>query len=227
MNKLTTHLACLLLLAAQPSFAQSLASLSGDCGAMTNHYGPYDYTNPTHVREKLPVVESAHFNLDVESLKRGKTAALPGGDLDYVLRAFPNHHRALYSMARYTLQHGDRPIPPGARYTGNCYFERAIRFSPDDPKVRMVYGIFFSFQKDYPQAIEQLQSAISIDVNNAEAHYNLGLMYERTDNIELALKHARRAYDLGFPLNGLKNKLKRRGAWSIASDSDPAAGNRS
>jgi len=31
---------------------------------------------------------------------------------------------------------------------------------------------------------------------------------------DLALKHALRAYELGYPLMGLKNKLKRLGVWA-------------
>ena len=67
------------------------------CGPLeTGGYGPYDYTNPIHFREKLPIVEGAHFDAGVESLRGHlkKNAGTLDGDLDYTLRAFPNHHRA-------------------------------------------------------------------------------------------------------------------------------------
>jgi tetratricopeptide (TPR) repeat protein len=192
-----------------------LDSLNMDCGSLHNHYGPWDYTNPVHFRDRLPIVENAHFDNNVESLEEGLTAKLPGGDLDYTLRAFPNHHRALYSMARYSLQYGNRRIPPGANYSGYCYFVRAIRFKPEDPTVRLIFGIYLSMQKKYSEAIEQTKAAISLEPNSAEAHYNLGLLYEKTDALEMAVQHARIAYDLGYPLEGLKNKLRRRGVWDV------------
>ena len=196
-------------------FRSDVDMLELECGSLDNGYGPWDYTNPTHFRERLPMVENRHFRSQVESLKEGTTAKLPGGDLDYTLRAFPNHHRALYSMARYSLQYGSHRIPPGAHYSGHCYFYRAIRFQPEDANVRLIFGIYLSLQKKYPEAIEQMQAAISLEPNSAEAHYNIGLLYEKTDAIEKAAQHARIAYDLGYPLEGLKNLLRKRGVWDV------------
>jgi hypothetical protein len=84
-----------------PAAGQNWPRLPYECGTLANHYGPFDYTNARHYREKLPIVERAHFNRDVESLRRGQTAVRPGPDLHYVLGTFPNHHRALYSMLNY------------------------------------------------------------------------------------------------------------------------------
>jgi hypothetical protein len=195
----------------EPSMDDILVAL--DCGPLENAYGPFDYSNPTHKAEKLPIVESFHFNSDVESLKRGMTGHLPGSDLDYTLRAFPNHHRALYSMGRYALQHPNSRVPPGANWSGECYFERAIRFRDDDPVVRIVYGVYLSLAKRYPEAIEQLQEARRLDDQNPEVHYNLGLLYEKTGQDELALQHAKKAYEIGYPLKGLRNILVRKGVW--------------
>jgi hypothetical protein len=166
--------------------------------------------------DKLPIVEAYHFNSDVEMLKRGMTAELPGGDLDYTLHAFPNHHRALYSMGRYALRYPNDRVPPGASYSAECYFERAIRFRADDSVVRLVYGIYLSLAKRNAEAIEQLKIGQKLDDDNSEIHYNLGLVYEKSGEDELALRHAKRAYELGFPLQGLRNILKRKGVWDNA-----------
>ena len=222
MMKLVIVFTVAALIATQSGFAQDSQEdipLTDDCGQLANTYGPWDYTNPIHYRDRLPVVERAHFDANVESLVKGTTAALPGGDLDYTLRAFPNHHRALYSMGRYSLKHSDRRIPPGARYSGLCYFVRAINFNPDDAKVRVVFGIYFYMQEKYQQAIEQLKVAIGLNEHSAEAHYNIGLVYERLGELELAVQHARTAYDLGFPLAGLRNKLQRHGVWEVDGSS--------
>ena len=187
---------------------------STECGSLENHYGPWDYTNIDHFRERLPIVDNAHFNRNVETLTSGaRSGGSVGGDLDYTLRAFPNHHRALYSMARYSLQHSDRRVPPGANYSGYCYFERAIRFKPEDATVRLIFGGYYSQQKKYEEAIAQMKTAVNLDPGYAEAHYNLGLLYEKNGTLEEAVQHAQVAYDLGYPLDGLKNKLRRRGVW--------------
>lgn len=214
-----TLIGLFIILISLSTFAQDAHSnldlLNVDCGSLDNHYGPWDYTNPIHFRERLPIVENRHFTNQVETLKEGSTADLPGGDLDYTLRTFPNHHRALYSMARYSLQYSSHRIPPGANYRGYCYFVRAIRFKPEDPTVRVIFGVYLSRQKKYSEAIEQTKAAISLEPNSAEAHYNLGLLYEMTDDLEKSVQHARIAYDFGYPLEGLKKKLRRRGAWDV------------
>ena len=197
--------------AGEPSHEELL--LASECGSLDNPYGPFDYTNASHFHDKLPAVEAFHFNSDVESLRRGMTAKLPGGDLDYTLRAFPNHHRALYSMGRYALRYPNIRVPPGAHYPGECYFHRAIQFRPGDAIAKVVYGIFLSMQERHEDALAQFKRAEEIDANNAEVHYNLGLLYEKIGKDTLALQHAHRAYELDYPLAGLRNILKRKGVW--------------
>ena len=94
-------------------------------------------------KDKLPIVLGAHFTPEVESLVRGKTNVTPGAAIDYTLRAIPNHPNALLSMMRL----GEREKtsqPRGTRYTMECWFERAIRFRPDDQIVRMIYTTYLT-----------------------------------------------------------------------------------
>jgi len=186
---------------------------AANCGTLENHYGPFDYTNPSHVAEKLPIVEMYHFNSDVESLRTGMSADIPGPDLDYTLQAFPNHHRALYAMGLLALRNAGERVPPGASFSGDCYFQRAISFRPDDPVVRLIASIYLSRSHRVDEAIEQLETALEFSENNAEIHYNLGLLYEKSGLDELALKHARLAYELDYPLPGLRHILERKGVW--------------
>jgi len=44
-------------------------------------------------------------------------------------------------------------------------------------------------------------------------HYNLGLAFLDVGDTELALKHAKRAYALGYRLPGLKSRLEKLGKW--------------
>jgi tetratricopeptide (TPR) repeat protein len=56
-----------------------------------------------------------------------------------------------------------------------------------------------------------LQGAEATGDGSAELHYALGLSYANTKEYEKAVEHARRAYELGYPLPGLRNKLERAG----------------
>src|SRR4249919_1218189 len=98
-----------------------------DCGSLENAYGPYDYTNAYDRANKIPIVEGAHFQPEVEALIRSPTVGTLMGALDYTLRAVPNHHRALAAVARYALGGGSRE----KFYSAECYFDRAMRFKPD------------------------------------------------------------------------------------------------
>ncbi len=177
------------------------------CGKLDNgNIGPWDYTDPAHRKKSLNLVESAHFTRSVEMLVSGNTSYL-WEDLDYTLRAFPNHHRALHSMANYQIR---TPRPIRARYrSADCYFDRAMRFRPNDPVVRMVYGIYLYNKGDYKEAEVRYKEALAMVPDYTEAHYNLGLLYVETGQIELAKAHAEKAYARDYPLPGLREKLAR------------------
>ncbi|PTQ79146.1 TPR repeat protein [Nitrosospira multiformis] len=181
------------------------------CGELKTAYGPYDYTNPEHRKNYLGVVEQYHFTSDVEKLIRDEQGSL-GGGINYTLKTFPNHHRALDSMAKLALR--EKTIrPQGARHSIECYFERAIRFKPTDGMVRMIYGNYFLRAGQLDKAMEQLQIAIDLQPENPTINYNLGLLYMQKKDYEQAKTYAKKAYDVGFPLLGLKNQLKQTGKW--------------
>src|SRR5689334_5467108 len=74
------------------------------CGKLENHYGPFDYR--TTSKKNLELVESFHFTPKVEKGIGGNTSITAGGDLNYTLRVFPNHHRALAALIRLSeLEH--------------------------------------------------------------------------------------------------------------------------
>ena len=194
-----------------------------ECGTLENAYGPYDYTNPTDVTEHLPIVERFHFNGNVESLIRGQTSESPGGDLDYTLRAFPNHHRALYAMVKYQLKFSTERVPPGANFPGECYLLRAVRFKPDDASVRVIYGIYLYRVGRNDEALAQYEKAAQLAPDNPEVQYNIALLYRKLNRLDDALKHAKIAYRLGYPLQGLKQQLERDGVWKSDSEDKAAS----
>jgi hypothetical protein len=199
-------LACLVM-------GPAAAQMPGDCGnPFENNFGsvgPFDYRTATAGAKRL--VEMFHFTTNVETLQSGNSGPL-GGELDYTLRVFPNHARALMSMIR--LGQRDKTIKPqGAHYTVECYVERAVEFKPDDTAIRQLRGIYYSMHRNYDKAIADFQLVIEQQPDNANAHYNLGLAYFEIGNYEGAVAEAKRANALGFPLAGLRNKLKAKAKW--------------
>ncbi len=179
-----------------------------ECGTFKNNFGPFDYRVD---KGHLWIVEQAHFPPQVEALKSGKTGTVAGA-LDYTLRAFPNHPRALLAFIR--LWERDKIEQPwGAKYPIECYLIRAEVFRPDDPMPKMLYGIYKLKRGDSSGAITKLEAAGSLDSNNANLQYNLGLAYFRLKRYDEALAAAHKAYALGFQLPGLRNLLKREGQW--------------
>ncbi len=186
------------------------------CGELDYYeqFGPFDYR--TASKEILDVVESEHFTSEVRNLKSGRSGTL-GDELDYTLQVFPNHHLALQSMARLALREKVTK-PPGAKYSVECYFDRGMRFRPGDGVVRMLYANYLLKLKRTKDALEQYQEAVRLQPENANINYNVALLYLKVKNYEQSVVHAKKAYGLGFPLPGLRNKLKRAGKWDGTLD---------
>lgn len=197
----------LALLACRAIYADEI-----DCGQLTSTtFGPFDYR--TADKKTRDMVESVHFTPPVESLRRGSTSAFVADDLSYTLAVFPNHPRALFAMA--TLAHRLKTAkPPGSRQTIDCWFDRAVRFQPDDGQVRLVYGIALLRDGKRKDAIQQLETSVALLGDDANAYYNLGLAYFDEKDYEKSLGYAKKAYAAGFTLPGLRKKLEQAGKWS-------------
>jgi Tfp pilus assembly protein PilF len=115
-------------------------------------------------------------------------------------------------MDRYAQKLRTNQVPQ-ANYTVECYYDRAVRFRPDDGTVRMLYGSFLARNGKPQEAIAQLEEAEQLLGDNANLHYNMGLVYLDLKNYDKALSHAQRAYQLGFNLPGLRRRLQAAGKW--------------
>jgi len=199
-----------------------------ECNGSPQGFGPFDYNDPrsstpggfssvtgSNSNTPLRMVEGAHFKPYIDQLIRGKSSVDPKPDIDYTLRAFPNHPRALWAMARYFLRmpkdhpdtqlaysRGIGSIPPP-----ECYFQRAKVFAPEDPMVSMVFGIYLHKRGMFDAAIKEYRLAERAMPTHAELAYNTGLAYFDIKDYQKANKYANRAYELGYPLPGLKRKL--------------------
>lgn len=195
-----------------------LAALAGDCPPYIKGATGGDYYNAEDAKG-LTVVESFHFGPQVETLQRGMTGTI-GSDIGYTLEHFPNHPRALASMARLALRSG-KPQAPGARLSVECYFQRALAFVPSDAATRALFGAYLLSMKRDNEAIGELKAALEAQETNAAAWYNLGLAQVRLKNWPAALDAAHKAYGLGFPLPGLRQQLKSTGHWQEPQSLDP------
>ena len=191
-----------------PASAQTDASACGPLAA-AGGYGPYDYRTD---RDKLSIVEGPHFPPSVEALIKGKSGTI-GAELSYTLRAFPNHHRALNAVMRY----GEKlktPQPRDLEYPVECYFERALRFRPDDTVARMLYAQFLGRNKRATEALGQLAITAEKAGDNAFTHYNIGMLYVDLKEYDKALARAHEAYRLGFLRPELRERLAIAGKWT-------------
>lgn len=202
------------------------------CGDLANGFGPYDYRDhagssdrKTNPNNPLNLVEGAHFRREQEALLYGKTGRLSpvGPEIDYTLRAFPNHHKALDAMTRLRKKQ-QRDPPEGSTYTVECWFNRAIRFRPDDYVVRMIYVNFLTEEKQKPEALKQLEIVLSEAKDNAFTYQNVGLLYFDLGEHQKALQMAHKAMELGLIRPELKEKLQAAGKWTdpVAASAEPA-----
>jgi tetratricopeptide (TPR) repeat protein len=194
--------------------AQDMAS---GCGPLENHYGPFDYRTATN----RSIVENVHFTPKVESLKGGNTSITAGGDINYTLRVYPNHQRALMAVMRLGEKE-KRAQPRDMEYTVECWLERAERFQPDDSVVKGLYGVYLVRAGRPKDGVAKLDQALQSGGENANVRYNLGLAYFDLKRYDESLENAHKAYAMGFPLPGLRDKLKRAGKWRDASSAAQA-----
>lgn len=198
----------LLLLFATTQVA-SAALEDEDCGKLANAFGPFDYR--TAPRDVIEIVESHHFTPKVEALISGQEGRLEG-DIGYTLRAFPNHPRALLAMAKLMVREKKTKLEYSI-YSIDCWFKRAMQFQSDDGQVHAVYGYYLSRVGKLKDSAQSFRNAIELGVDTGNVHYNLGLVLLELKDYEGALAHAKKAYELGFQLPGLRNKLRDAGHW--------------
>lgn len=185
------------------------AQEANPCGPLQGiHYGPFDYRTQ---RARLQIVEVAHFTPGVESLIRGATGDL-GKDIAYTLRASPNHHRALAAIIRWSQRAKSNQLP-GMEYSVDCWFDRAIRFAPDDTVARSLFAQYAGLRGDLSTLGRQLEYVLANAGENALTVHNAGLVYFEAKLYDQALVAAHRAMELGMVNSRLEAALKQANRW--------------
>lgn len=77
------------------------------------------------------------------------------------------------------------------------YLQRAMELAPEDLQIRLAYAIVLCALEIFDEAKKELDFIIEQDWNNADAHYNLGVLYAvSTENTEDAMYHLKQAFTL-------------------------------
>lgn len=165
---------------------------------------PYDYYVPAPDR-LLENVEKYHLQQGIDKVKQGKFD-YAWSEFAFMLHYFPNHPRALQLISDLSLQmeQTNRAIK---------YFDRALRLYPNNSATYALYGVFLHKLEKYELAIEQYTKALYLDNSSAEYYYNLGLAQFALQQYEQSNISAQKAYQKGYPLPALKEKLIAKGAW--------------
>jgi len=161
------------------------------------------------------MVEDFHFTPGIQSMTKPQNTMMHdmAQDVSYTLGVFPNHPRALLVMHRLALRAKSDP-PPGTKVNVECWFDRAVRFRPEDTVVRSLYAQYLGRINRKDDATRQLRLASESAKDNAMSHYNIGLVAMEMGQTELALQQAHRALALGFPRQDLADRLRQANAWA-------------
>ncbi len=201
-------------------------------------FGPYDYYRPpAEPRGAIALVEREHLGFKVAEQMFKKDYCGYYLNLDYTLRAFPNHPKALPMMAKFLESHSTCPpsrktevtveaaaiaLESGTWQERNMeyYYGTAIHFVTEDTRVipkhaetHVLYGDWLRKNGEYGKAQKQYETALALKPGSADAHYGMGLMYLDQNNSAKAAEYAKKAYTLGKPPAELRDRLVASGVW--------------
>lgn len=127
------------------------------------------------------------------------------------LRTPPGHPvyffmESILARVKYLRGHREEAIAQLRTIVGNA---------PDQADMVATLALYLYREKDYTEARDVLVKGLeNVEEPSAEMHYFLGLTYVKLKDWDGAREQARKAYDLGYPLPGLKNKLRAAGEWA-------------
>lgn len=92
------------------------------------------------------------------------------------------------------------------------FLKRALESQPDTASLYAQAAIMYRDTGKIEEGLSILeQGDAATNGTSSELNYLLGLFYIEVDDLDSAVTHAERAYELGYPLPGLAAKLKRLG----------------
>ncbi len=89
-------------------------------------------------------------------------------------------------------------------------YEARVEREPDDPQWRFELAAEYDRRGQSPRAIAAFHETLKLSPRSAEAHFNLGILYEKTQNGRQAVFHMVQAGNLFSERNDSENKDKAR-----------------
>lgn len=184
--------------------------------------GGHDYYNPgseTDVRANMANAHHFHLQPAFDAMKRGNWKSA-WDNFEFILRFAPNSPQALNGISELCVLKWKSPV-----CDADPWFDKAVAINPSIATTWVLYGIHLQRKKLPAQAVEKFKHALELRPDDINGHYNLGLAYFDLKDYDNANKQAQMSYALGAPLPGLRDMLKRAGAWkpTTAEKSDTAA----
>jgi len=173
-------------LAAKEQIQRALKDSPYDVGALTalgmvegkmNHHqeSVEAFRQVVSLRPEYP---DGHVNLGIALADRYD---LQGAlrEFSEAIRVAPNYAPGYYNKGRvlYDLDRKQEALP---------FLERACRLQPDYPPSQYLLALVLGAS---PSAVEVLQKLVTIDPDNADAHYLLGQNLQRAGNTQAAIEH--------------------------------------
>jgi len=219
------------LLATGIGMGTAAAQSAENCGPvkMEGQSGPWDYRRERWPDKDKPFYDSMLANVEANHFPPLSAMLIRPlqrtfmGDIGYTLQRWPNHYRALNSLVRLgeRMNSTNPEAHPRSIY---CWFDRAVRFVPDDTVLRGLFADYLMRQKRNPEALQQLQAMEKHAKENPITYYNLGLLYAELKRNDDALVNAHKAQAMGHPnLGALKDRLVAAGAWRDAVPAEAGA----
>ena len=182
------------------------------CDGGMQGFGPYDYTRRLANPKELWVVEYYHFTANDENLIETPGRSVEGG-LNYTLRAWPNHAKALMSIIRFQLEINKKLRAGKLTTPPECYLQRAIHFSPKDITSYSLYGYYLKKLGRLEEAATFYEKAIKINPENSKIAYSYGSLLIDLKRYDEAVNYAKIAYRNPHAPKELKQKLEKLDAW--------------
>ena len=151
--------------------------------------------------QNYPEDGRGYINL-ITNLKNFGTDSLYRIEQTYLrwLKNVPDDSIAAFNYSRFSLDLGNISFSENRLEEARNYYLKAILFDKEYERAYNNLGSVFAQQGKLDTAQVLFNRAIQIDSNYAEAHYNLAMLYVDMKNRKSAIRHYKKAAELGNTL---------------------------